>query len=135
MSGDGPTVIVVEDDAAHRHLLELCLETAGYRVRCASTAREAAALIGTEPTAALLLTDYHLGSAEGTHLVMLVRQARPGMACLVVTGQNGLEPWATEHDVPMLMKPYKVRDLVEMVASLVGPAAPVTQIPGLSRAG
>lgn len=131
---DGPTVIVVEDDQAHRHLLELCLETAGYRVCCASTPREAAAFLVTEPMASLLLTDYHLGTAEGTHLVMLARQTRPGMSCLVVTGQSGLEPWAREHNVPLLMKPYKVRTLLDLVAELIGSAAPVAGSRGLRPA-
>ncbi len=84
----GLVVLVVDDDPAVRVATELLLKIEGYRVLTAGSLAEARQRAIEYPDIALLLTDYHLGSAEtGLQVIAHLRQRLgPGLKAILITG-------------------------------------------------
>ena len=77
-----PAVLVVEDDAASRELLQLWLHAEGYQVRCATDVAASRAAIG-EAAPDLILLDIGLGAEDGLELAAWIRQ-QPQTAAIPV---------------------------------------------------
>jgi CheY-like chemotaxis protein len=81
------TILVVEDLAPLRRLVELMLTKIGYRVFTAASAREALALAGEGGLEFdLLLSDIVMPGMDGRDLARLMRSARPGLRVVLMTG-------------------------------------------------
>jgi two-component system OmpR family response regulator len=63
VDGAGPRVLVVEDDAAIRELIDTRLTLAGYRVGCASNGLRALELLALRPKAVVL--DVNMPGLDG----------------------------------------------------------------------
>src|SRR5436305_6980981 len=79
----GPTVLVVEYDAAIPRLCRLALERAGYRVETASDGRDALDLIEANEYAAVLL-DLQMPYMHGATLLALLGRDKPEVLKKVV---------------------------------------------------
>jgi two-component system response regulator AtoC len=89
MSGPG-RVLVVEDDASLRGLLERGLQRRGFEVQAAASAAEAvAALRASEQDA--LLTDLRLGAEDGLALTQQALQIQPDLPVVVMTAFGSLD--------------------------------------------
>jgi len=81
------TVLVVEDQASVRALIEKVLRGLGYEVLVAAGAAEAMSLSAGHPGLIdLLLTDLLLGSMNGPELAQRLVDTRPTMAVLYISG-------------------------------------------------
>jgi len=131
-SGEG-TILVVEDDAGIRALVEEVLSSAGYRVLVAEDGANALR-VSTEYTGAiqLLLTDVILPKMSGKEIAANLRALRPEMTVLFMSGytrevmaHNGtLDP-----EVNFIQKPWSPRVLREKIQSLLSTCAPVPANP------
>jgi CheY-like chemotaxis protein len=86
-SGGGEHVLVVEDEAPLRKLLEGMLGSLGYRVTVAGSGKEALLMMnvgGLEPD--LLLTDVVMPGMDGSVLVKRLRQRYPDLKVLFMSG-------------------------------------------------
>lgn len=124
MSGS-MVVLVVEDEALIRDLIETALEDGGYSVHLTSGGAEAISVLDTdnEPPRALV-TDVNLGKPPtGWDVARRAREVSPTMPVVYMTGDSGHE-WASQ-GVPnslVLIKPFAPAQLVTAVSSLLNEA-------------
>ncbi len=113
--GDQERILIVEDDPEVRDVVESRLRALGYGVLCAATAREAMAVLETEPEVRLVFSDVVMpGDKTGYDLVRWVRTHKPGVAVLLTSGYNQGDAAAGDRSAPdceLLMKPYSLAHL------------------------
>jgi CheY-like chemotaxis protein len=112
-------VLVVDDEQAILAVVREGLERAGHTVTVASSAARALELFERDPEAFdLILTDLSMPGETGTALIARLRQRRPRVPCLLMTGR-GDEGMARDvgalglHEV--LAKPFSIAALLEAV--------------------
>src|SRR5262249_41711310 len=104
----GESVLVLEDDAAIRHVLSTLLESEGYRVVPATSGRKALKLMG-ERTPELVLLDLRLPDMSGATFLKQLGGDRPPV--LLLTGNygdpEGADCIAQQHGVEAcILKPF-----------------------------
>lgn len=121
-SGGTETVLVVEDDFAVRTVTRRCLESFGYTVHEASSARKAFELWRRHgPKIDLLLTDLVMpGGLTGRELAGQLRSQNPNLKVIFMTGYSAhLSPNDTAlfqaPKINLLQKPCSTRDLIRTV--------------------
>ncbi len=120
----GKTVIVVEDEVSIRNLAVEILGQYGYEILSAGDGEEALAIVGEHKgEISLLLTDVVMPRMGGRELYERLRQLRPGIKVLYMSGYT--DNAIIHHDVldpgiAFLQKPYspisllrKVKDVLE----------------------
>jgi CheY-like chemotaxis protein len=117
------TVLVVEDDAVVRQLVDAMLRSAGYRVIAPVTPAEALTVCADSTVRIdLLVTDMVLPATDGVEVAEAARRFRPGLKVLYVSGY-------TEHavlrrnpvdSVPFLQKPFTKSALIAKVREVLG---------------
>jgi len=122
-SGD-ETILVVEDDALVRQYVIAQLESLGYAVLAAASAREALDVVTSGRAFDLLFTDVILGSEiNGPSLADEILRLRPGIKVLYTSGytkdamttQGRLEP-----GVELITKPYRKTELARKIRAMLG---------------
>ena len=121
-----PTVLLVDDHAAVRELLERQLRDGGYRVIPAASGREALTILTQHAeTIDLLLTDILMPEMIGAQLVAIVHRRWPTVHTLYLTG--GVEDWAgelmRETGAQCLMKPFTAAQLRSALAGMLSDSA------------
>ncbi len=90
MAPHRPTVLIVDDEAAIREVLELRLAQWGYRVTLASSAEEATGLVErTEPD--LVLSDVVLPEVSGLELLRLLKSGDPERPVILMTAYGSID--------------------------------------------
>ncbi|MEJ2209318.1 MAG: PAS domain S-box protein [Anaerolineae bacterium] len=111
------TVLVVEDDASVRRLAVRVLQSHGYRVLEASSGAQALEISATEEGAIdLLLADVVMPLMKGPVLADRLRQERPDLAVLYI---SGYADDAIGADAAFLPKPFTVDGLIYKVRALL----------------
>jgi signal transduction histidine kinase len=121
--GQGEAILVVEDDATVRLIINDVLEELGYNVLLASDARAAIPMLQSDQTIDLLVSDVVLPHVNGKKLAEIARVGRPALKVLFVSGyaENAvLREDFLSPGMDMLTKPFdldalgaKVRLLLE----------------------
>ena len=121
--GQGETILVVEDDATVRLIINDVLEELGYQVHVATDARAAIPVLQSDKTIDLLVSDVVLPHINGQKLAEIARAVRPDLKVLFVSGyaENAvLRADFLGPGMDMLTKPFaldalgaKVRRLIE----------------------
>ncbi|MFB3904224.1 MAG: response regulator [Acidobacteriota bacterium] len=88
--GDGPTVLVIDDEVIVVNSVRRILSRKGYRVESAFTGREALQRI-SEQDYSLALLDMRLPDWDGLKLLSHIKRIKPDMPVLVVTGYASIE--------------------------------------------
>ena len=112
----GATVLVVDDEAAIRQLVQLALEDEGYQTRGATTGAEALAAVERERPD-LVLSDVWMPQMDG--LALARRLVHLGIPVILMSAM------ATAVDlpsVPLLRKPFDLDRLLGLAAALLHPA-------------
>ena len=84
--GSGETVLVVEDEPVVRALIVELLTELGYRAIEVDDAAPALAILQSEESIDLLVTDIGLPGMNGHDMVEIARSHRPGLPVLFMTG-------------------------------------------------
>ena len=118
-----PAILIIENEASNRILVQRVLSTRGYRCISASHGREALQILEPEQVD-LILTDLSMPVLDGYRTTQLIR-ARPGMEkvpIIAVTafalndeGEAAKRIGCTEY----LTKPFKPKQLLEIVERLL----------------
>src|SRR5262249_48257054 len=85
-----PTILVVDDDAMMRMLLEMGLRQQGFDVCVAASGDEAVALYRNgQPNIDLVLLDVRMPGLDGPQTLAVLRQQNPDVRCCFVSGDTG----------------------------------------------
>src|SRR5436305_6437948 len=110
-------ILLIEDEATSREILELVLSGAGYTVDTAATAAVAHSQLSSTRYA-LVIADWLLPDGDGIYIA-----ERAGEICartLIVTGHVSDLPPGTATRHHLLMKPTKPSQLIALVRALIG---------------
>ena len=123
--GTGEHILVVEDEDAVREIVGRILNKAGYDVHSAADPQQALKMCveGALPVDALL-TDVIMPGMSGTQLAAELRQRRPGLPVLFMSGYtNGPTPGgqALPPDAPLICKPFQTDTLLRELRRLLSP--------------
>jgi len=117
LPGGRETILLVEDEALVRNLVERVLRSLGYRVTSAEDHAQALVILPTiDPPPDLLLTDVVLPGPGGAEIAKTVRARVPGIPVLYISGYTERGANATaELDAPLLSKPFTPEQLATAV--------------------
>ena len=131
----GPLVLVVEDEPQIRRLLQITLESNGFRVTQAATGEEGLLRAGTDRPEAVVL-DLGLPDTDGTEVLKKIRR-QSTVPVLILSVRN------TEQDIiscldagadDYLIKPFRQGELVARIRSAMR-HRPSVQEKGIIEAG
>jgi CheY-like chemotaxis protein len=115
-------VLLVEDDAEVRNVVEAFLAAMACEVVVCADARQALDVLGEKTHFDLLLTDIVLGAGmRGTELAELVRAQRPELPVLLMSGYSS-ELLGEPHGWDLLRKPYTRSELERAMAKVLSSA-------------
>ena len=120
-TGDGRTILVVEDEPALARVVTRILATAGYHVHTATSGPQAVVLFHQHGCDALL-TDVIMPEMSGRRLADLIHETAPDLPVLYMSGySNGL--LGTTHvldgDIALIEKPFTAHDLLRRLADVM----------------
>lgn len=114
-------ILVAEDDAPIRLVLEDALRGAGYAVRTAADGRAALAILLTEDVD-LVLLDVNMPEINGFGLLKIMARECPGIPSIVLTAHGeerervkGLELGADDY----VVKPFSLAELLARIAAVL----------------
>jgi len=113
------TILVVEDEAAILHLVQLILEGLGYTVFASLTPKEAIRMAHEHSaTIHLLITDMVMPEMTGLDLAEHLLSLRPQLKCLYMSGYTGnviANLGTLDQDVHFINKPFSRQELAVKV--------------------
>ncbi len=117
------TVLVVEDETVVRNLVVEVLSDLGYRVLEAANGRTGLELLKSDETIDLVVSDVGLPELNGREMIDSVREHRPGLKVLFITGyaENanfGLSD--VDQDMQLITKPVPLEILAQRIREMIG---------------
>ncbi|WP_216839342.1 PAS domain S-box protein [Caulobacter sp. S45] len=123
-SGDGETVLVVDDEPMVRMLITELLDDAGYTTIEAGEGSEALRVLQTKARIDLLITDVGLpGGMNGRQVADAGRALRPDLKVLFITGYAENAVIGNGHLDPgmqILTKPFAMEALASKIGEMIG---------------
>jgi len=117
--GRTPLILVVEDGADIRIMIEQMLQLRGYCVTGVRDGAEAITAIHRNPRISFLLTDIRMPGISGWELARQAVEIRP-MKVMYITCWLGQEvPGRAPHG-PLLQKPWRASEFYRCVERLIG---------------
>lgn len=98
MSAPSASILVVDDEELPLTLRKLVLEKQGYRVITARSVAAALQMLESSPVD-LILTDQLMPGGTGVELARKVKQARPQLPVVLISGVNEIPPDADAADL------------------------------------
>jgi CheY-like chemotaxis protein len=115
------TVMVVDDEPMIRKLVATALSTSGCAVLDAETPQHAIGMMDAHPELDLLVTDIMMPGIGGCELAERMRQSRPGLKVLFI---SGFAPPSMKTSLgegtDFLQKPFRMNELKECVSRMLG---------------
>lgn len=116
------TILVVDDEASLRKLVDRSLRQAGYDTLPAANAPDALQLFDANaPDIGLVLLDWHLPGVSGKEALAQLLQRRSNLRVVLMTG--GCEVTTDEHatldSVAILLKPFTMMELMFTVRTVL----------------
>ena len=121
-TGEGQTVLVVEDEISVRQLIVEALGDLGYNALEAENGDDAIAQLRLDIPIDLLVSDVGLPGLNGREVADIARQLRPGLRVLFVTGYA---PGATVRGaflapgMDMIAKPFAMNELAAKISEML----------------
>jgi two-component system KDP operon response regulator KdpE len=109
----GPIILVIDDEAPMRRLLDLTLSPHGYRVRSAVNGREGISMAGTE-RAELFILDLGLPDIDGIDVLREIRKQSktPTIILSVRSAERDIVECLNEGADDYLVKPFRTGELL-----------------------
>jgi CheY-like chemotaxis protein len=136
-------ILVVDDDVAVCRVVEHLLQREGYGVTLCHDGLAAVDLIADQDFAAALI-DLNLPDVDGRQVMRAARATRPHLPIVVMSGmvaESGRSPpdflgmSIRIGGLYRLAKPFRPKDLLELIANILASPPHATQIPGRRIAG
>ena len=122
LAGAGETVLVVEDDPQVRMLIGAVLRDLGYEALEAPDGATALRLLESDTSVRLMITDVGLPGLNGRQLAEIVRQQRPALPVLFVTGyapNAAVRADFLEEGMRMISKPFALDALATALRDML----------------
>jgi CheY-like chemotaxis protein/anti-sigma regulatory factor (Ser/Thr protein kinase) len=127
VKGSGETILVVDDEATIRHLIDEVLDEQGYTVIGAGDGAAGIKVLQSGARIDLLITDVGLPNGmNGRQVADAARSLRPGLKVLFITGYAENAAVGNGHLEPgmeLLTKPFTIEALSLKVAQILGQGA------------
>ena len=120
--GDGQVVLLVEDDGSVRLLVREVLEELGYATLEAESADRALPIIRSDQRIDLMVSDVGLPGMNGRQLAEIVREQRPDLPILFVTGyaeNAAIRAGFLGTGMNMISKPFAIETLSAKIAEMM----------------
>ncbi len=114
----GKSVLVVDDNAINRRILDLQTDAWGLRCRSFASATDALASVEAGDEYDLAILDMHMPGMDGLELARLLRDDRPELPLVLYTSLGGAEA-ADPIFAGVLAKPVKQSQLFDMLVSVL----------------
>ena len=117
---DKPVILVIDDEAQIRRLLELTLESSGYAVRSVGTGKDGIAMAASERPEVIIL-DLGLPDLDGVEVLKKVREwsAVPVLILSVRDAESDIIACLDAGADDYLTKPFSVRELVARIKAVL----------------
>jgi PAS domain S-box-containing protein len=123
-AASGETILVVDDEATIRHLIDEVLDDLGYTVIGAADGAAGLKVLQSGARIDLLITDVGLPNGlNGRQVADAARAMRPDLKVLFITGyaeNAALGNGHLEHGMELLTKPFSLDDLTRKVVEMLG---------------
>lgn len=115
--GSGEVILVVEDEPSLLLMMEDILDSLGYGIVTARTAKDALEQLDTSDDLSLVITDIVMpGGMGGFELAKEIRKRQPDMPILYMSGYTGFsESEMNEVVAPMIQKPCPPAELAHAI--------------------
>lgn len=117
----GGRILVIDDDATVRGTVAEMLRRSGYEPREAATHEQALALL-EDLEVVLVVSDIVMPGLDGFELTELVRQRRPSLPVLLITGagtDQNLQEALARGAAGLIAKPFSLAELARTVAAVL----------------
>ncbi|TKB90112.1 MAG: response regulator [Nitrospira sp.] len=117
-------VLLVDDDHHVRILLKTFLETRGYMVELAVNGLDAVTKLG-EADYDIVVTDYNMPEVNGLGVLWYIREHRPSIRVVLMTGTDRMFPSTDAQQLmglraqAYLVKPFELRQLEQTLANVL----------------
>ena len=122
-----PRVLVVDDSADIRGMLQAQLEMEGFDVATAPDGARALALLGRQ-RADLIITDLFMPDKDGIETILEIREKYPAVQIVAMSGwdsRQGSDYLKVAREigaVRTVKKPFELTDIVKIVRDLMPPS-------------
>ncbi len=116
------TILIVEDDAEVRKLLQRGLAAYGYRMKVAKEGAEAIQLCQTDDSVDLIITDVVMPGMSGRQLMERIHSLRPNLPVLYMSGYTSeavIRHGILEKEMPFIQKPFTQDDLLKTIRTIL----------------
>jgi CheY-like chemotaxis protein len=119
MTGQGKTILLVEDESLLGELMVDALSDKGFAVAAVPDAGGALRYLLSGAQADVLITDIDLGAGmDGAQLARLVHAMRPKLAIIYMSGRRSPHEFTPVPGSAFLSKPYSLAQIDQTLAHL-----------------
>ena len=115
-------LLVVDDEEDARRSMTRMLESRGFEVVVAGSGQVALDLLTEALDVDVVLSDVAMPGVTGPELARRLREFRPDLPVVLLTGYGAHLVDGLPADVPLLAKPLVIDDLVDTLSGLLSPA-------------
>ena len=125
----GQKILIVDDDAAIRHMIHRFVQTQGYEVREAANGAEAMEILSIDDVD-LVITDYIMPEMNGIELLQSIHERWPVMPVVFLTGYLSADAAKTilRGRTHFLSKPVGLNELLSTIRQLLPSLAVALQV-------
>jgi CheY-like chemotaxis protein len=116
------TVLLIDDNLVQLRAREAVLRNAGFETHSATTQESALALLRSQPSGdhiGAIITDHIMPGTSGTEFVRILRDVKPDVPIIVITGLAEAESDYRNLGVAFRHKPCPPEELIELVRSCI----------------
>ena len=131
-------ILIVDDEADIREILQFNLENAGFTVECAASAEEALDMLS--PEHGLILLDVMMGGMSGFKMAEVLRNERgssiPIIFLTAKSSENDLLTGFSAGGDDYIPKPFSIQEVIARVRAVLRRIAPVQEkLPDMLECG
>lgn len=130
-------ILIVDDEAGIREILQFNLENAGFEVDCASSAEEALEILNSHHS--LILLDVMMGGMSGFMMAEVLRKERDNQIPIIFltakSSENDLLTGFSSGGDDYISKPFSIQEVIVRVKAVLKRSAAVSQTGNMLEVG
>lgn len=130
-------ILIVDDEAGIREILQFNLENAGFEVDCASSAEQALEMLG--PQHSLILLDVMMGGMSGFRMAEVLRKERDNQIPIIFltakSSESDLLTGFSSGGDDYISKPFSIQEVIVRVKAVLKRSAVIAQTGALIEVG